>query len=48
MTIEASNFLLEPLAQMVCSAVTSGGQGHLSLAGVGAAHCAAGGGELSA
>ena len=46
MTIEASNFFLEPLAQMVCSAVSSGGQGHLSRDGVGAAHCAAGGGEV--
>jgi hypothetical protein len=45
MTIEASNLFLEPLAQLVCSAVFAGGQGHPAVNGVGAAHATAGGGN---
>lgn len=43
MTIEASNFFLEPKAQMICTATAAGGAGRPLETGVGAAHAAAGG-----
>lgn len=47
MTIEASNFFLEPLARMISTAMVTGGTGHPLLNGVGAAHAAAGGGNAN-